>query len=58
MLTFLSLSGTSDSEDYIQTLGVNFMEKSISIRSTEITFSVSSPFFAYPLFKESLQLTE
>ena len=33
------------------------MEKSISIRSTEITFSVSSPFFAYPLFKESLQLT-
>lgn len=28
-------------EDYIQTLGVNFMEKTISIRSTEITFSVS-----------------
>lgn len=27
-------------EDYIQTLGVNFMEKSISIRSTEITFSI------------------
>lgn len=30
------------SEDYIQTLGVNFMEKPISIRNTEITFSVSS----------------
>lgn len=29
------------SEDYIQTLGVNFMEKTISIRKTEITFSVS-----------------
>ncbi len=29
------------SEDYIQTLGVNFMEKTISIRNTEITFSVS-----------------
>jgi GTP-binding protein of the ras superfamily involved in termination of M-phase len=29
------------SEDYIQTLGVNFMEKAISIRNTEITFSVS-----------------
>lgn len=28
------------SEDYIQTLGVNFMEKTISIRNTEITFSV------------------
>jgi hypothetical protein len=28
------------SEDYIQTLGVNFMEKAISIRNTEITFSV------------------
>ncbi|GAA5909948.1 hypothetical protein JCM6882_008410 [Rhodosporidiobolus microsporus] len=27
-------------EDYIQTLGVNFMEKTISIRSTEITFSI------------------
>ncbi|KAI5474716.1 Rab GTPase, partial [Pseudohyphozyma bogoriensis] len=27
-------------EDYIQTLGVNFMEKSISIRNTEITFSI------------------
>ncbi|EAQ86444.1 hypothetical protein CHGG_07697 [Chaetomium globosum CBS 148.51] len=25
-------------EDYIQTLGVNFMEKTISIRNTEITF--------------------
>lgn len=38
---------TSSSEDYIQTLGVNFMEKTISIRNTEITFSVSvksSPF--------------
>lgn len=29
------------SEDYIQTLGVNFMEKTVSIRSTDITFSVS-----------------
>ena len=28
----------SFNEDYIQTLGVNFMEKSISIRNTEITF--------------------
>jgi len=27
-------------EDYIQTLGVNFMEKMISIRNTEITFSI------------------
>ncbi|KAK9459463.1 putative TEM1-GTP-binding protein of the ras superfamily [Lipomyces oligophaga] len=27
-------------EDYIQTLGVNFMEKTISIRDTEITFSI------------------
>lgn len=27
-------------EDYIQTLGVNFMEKTISIRGTEITFSI------------------
>ncbi|ODQ64512.1 septum-promoting GTP-binding protein [Nadsonia fulvescens var. elongata DSM 6958] len=27
-------------EDYIQTLGVNFMEKSIMIRNTEITFSI------------------
>ncbi|KAJ6249644.1 protein tem1 [Anaeramoeba flamelloides] len=27
-------------EDYIQTLGVNFMEKSISIKQTEITFSI------------------
>ncbi|KAK9464953.1 P-loop containing nucleoside triphosphate hydrolase protein [Lipomyces arxii] len=27
-------------EDYIQTLGVNFMEKKISIRDTEITFSI------------------
>ncbi|KAK4689709.1 Gtp-binding protein of the ras superfamily involved in termination of M-phase, partial [Tremellales sp. Uapishka_1] len=28
-------------EDYIQTLGVNFMEKTISIRNTEITFSAT-----------------
>ncbi|KAF9351078.1 septum-promoting GTP-binding protein 1 [Mortierella sp. NVP85] len=27
-------------EDYVQTLGVNFMEKTISIRNTEITFSI------------------
>ncbi|KAI9632293.1 small monomeric GTPase, partial [Dioszegia hungarica] len=27
-------------EDYIQTLGVNFMEKAITIRNTEITFSI------------------
>lgn len=27
-------------EDYIQTLGVNFMEKSINLRNTEITFSI------------------
>ncbi|CAG8470743.1 14198_t:CDS:2 [Cetraspora pellucida] len=27
-------------EDYIQTLGVNFMEKTISIRNHEITFSI------------------
>lgn len=27
-------------EDYIQTLGVNFMEKSIILRDTEITFSI------------------
>lgn len=27
-------------EDYIQTLGVNFMEKSINLRHTEITFSI------------------
>lgn len=27
-------------EEYVNTLGVNFMEKTISIRSTEITFSV------------------
>ncbi|PWN95647.1 putative ras-GTPase [Tilletiopsis washingtonensis] len=30
----------SFNEDYIQTLGVNFMEKTISIRNTEITFSI------------------
>eukprot|EP01111_Echinosteliopsis_oligospora_P016653 TRINITY_DN699_c0_g1_i1.p1 TRINITY_DN699_c0_g1~~TRINITY_DN699_c0_g1_i1.p1 ORF type:complete len:203 (-),score=29.09 TRINITY_DN699_c0_g1_i1:170-778(-) len=33
------VEGTFD-EDYIQTLGVNFMEKTISIRNTEITFSI------------------
>lgn len=27
-------------EDYIQTLGVNFMEKSIMLRNTQVTFSV------------------
>lgn len=27
-------------EDYIQTLGVNFMEKSVQLRNTEITFSI------------------
>lgn len=27
-------------EDYIQTLGVNFMEKTVSIRGTDITFSI------------------
>lgn len=27
-------------EDYIQTLGVNFMEKTIMLRNTEITFSI------------------
>eukprot|EP00164_Ancoracysta_twista_P000207 GFYU01000299.1.p1 GENE.GFYU01000299.1~~GFYU01000299.1.p1 ORF type:complete len:205 (+),score=54.69 GFYU01000299.1:125-739(+) len=27
-------------EDYIQTLGVNFMEKNITLRNTEITFSI------------------
>eukprot|EP01033_Poteriospumella_lacustris_P004567 gene4568-3267_t len=27
-------------EDYIQTLGVNFMEKTVSLRGTEITFSI------------------
>jgi GTP-binding protein of the ras superfamily involved in termination of M-phase len=30
----------TNSEDYIQTLGVNFMEKAITIRNTEITFSI------------------
>jgi hypothetical protein len=34
-------SPLTHSEDYIQTLGVNFMEKTINIRNTEITFSVS-----------------
>ncbi|PRP83484.1 spg1, Ras superfamily GTPase [Planoprotostelium fungivorum] len=33
------VEGTFD-EDYIQTLGVNFMEKTISIKGTEITFSI------------------
>lgn len=33
------VEGTFD-EDYIQTLGVNFMEKVVSIRSTDITFSI------------------
>lgn len=27
-------------EDYIQTLGVNFMEKTIALRNTDITFSI------------------
>eukprot|EP01041_Mallomonas_annulata_P003492 gene3492-6950_t len=27
-------------EDYIQTLGVNFMEKTVTVRNTEITFSI------------------
>jgi len=27
-------------EDYIQTLGVNFMQKTISLRATDITFSI------------------
>jgi GTP-binding protein of the ras superfamily involved in termination of M-phase len=27
-------------EDYIQTLGVNFMEKTIQVRNTDITFSI------------------
>ncbi len=27
-------------DDYIQTLGVNFMEKTISIRQNDITFSI------------------
>mmetsp|Transcript_5475 Transcript_5475/g.16173 ORF Transcript_5475/g.16173 Transcript_5475/m.16173 type:complete len:217 (-) Transcript_5475:44-694(-) len=27
-------------DDYIQTLGVNFMEKTITLRNTEITFSI------------------
>ena len=30
----------SFNEDYIQTLGVNFMEKTISLRKTDITFSI------------------
>jgi hypothetical protein len=39
----LNKEAMPNSEDYIQTLGVNFMEKTISIRNTEITFSVSFP---------------
>jgi len=27
-------------EDYIQTLGVNFMEKTIELKNAEITFSI------------------
>ena len=27
-------------QDYIQTLGVNFMEKTVSIRNANITFSI------------------
>jgi GTPase SAR1 family protein len=42
-LLMLVLMLGSISEDYIQTLGVNFMEKTISIRNTEITFSVRRP---------------
>jgi GTP-binding protein of the ras superfamily involved in termination of M-phase len=30
----------SFNEDYIQTLGVNFMEKTISLKKTDITFSI------------------
>jgi len=33
------IEGTFD-EDYIQTLGINFMEKTVTLRGTEITFSV------------------
>jgi len=33
------VDGTFD-EDYIQTLGVNFMEKMVSVRNTEITFTI------------------
>eukprot|EP00027_Filamoeba_sp_ATCC50430_P000982 CAMPEP_0168554984 /NCGR_PEP_ID=MMETSP0413-20121227/8080_1 /TAXON_ID=136452 /ORGANISM="Filamoeba nolandi, Strain NC-AS-23-1" /LENGTH=203 /DNA_ID=CAMNT_0008585779 /DNA_START=61 /DNA_END=672 /DNA_ORIENTATION=+ len=33
------VEGTFD-EDYIQTLGVNFMEKTISVKGNEITFSI------------------
>lgn len=33
------VEGTFD-EDFIQTLGVNFMEKTISLRNNEITFSI------------------
>jgi GTPase SAR1 family protein len=41
-------------EDYIQTLGVNFMEKTISLRNLNITFSIwdlgGSAFFFLMLF--------
>eukprot|EP00735_Rhodelphis_limneticus_P003928 TRINITY_DN1546_c0_g1::TRINITY_DN1546_c0_g1_i1::g.28270::m.28270 TRINITY_DN1546_c0_g1::TRINITY_DN1546_c0_g1_i1::g.28270 ORF type:complete len:198 (+),score=30.56,sp/P87027/SPG1_SCHPO/74.48/2e-108,Ras/PF00071.17/1.5e-34,Miro/PF08477.8/2.2e-21,Miro/PF08477.8/37,Arf/PF00025.16/1.6e-09,Gtr1_RagA/PF04670.7/3e-08,DLIC/PF05783.6/0.89,DLIC/PF05783.6/0.021,GTP_EFTU/PF00009.22/0.0013,Mob_Pre/PF01076.14/0.15,G-alpha/PF00503.15/6.9e+02,G-alpha/PF00503.15/0.52 TRINITY_DN1546_c0_g1_i1:61-654(+) len=33
------VEGTFD-EDYIQTLGVNFMEKTVTVRSTDITFCI------------------
>ena len=33
------VEGTFD-EDYIQTLGVNFMEKTVSIRNANVTFSI------------------
>jgi len=33
------VQGTFD-EDYIQTLGVNFMEKTVAVRQNEITFSI------------------
>ena len=40
-------------EDYIQTLGVNFMEKSISLKNAAITFSIwdlgGGRFFHVPL---------
>jgi GTPase SAR1 family protein len=51
-------------EDYIQTLGiltltkgVNFMEKTIAIRNTEITFSIwdlGGRFFRLPLLNERI----
>ena len=36
-------------EDYIQTLGVNFMEKTISLKQAEITFSARQPSAVCPL---------